>query len=264
MQAGTLALLDEPAEDTVESFTSRPTALDVRGTQEYLDGARVQHGLATSDVEQTTREITVAGGGNIEVNSVPARTTVATEWVADVTDAGFVAAASTAGSDPTFPFNIFRAQTRRELTPARLDVGAFVDSRDDITLWMSGSKVETGETQPNDASMEYGREANQAGGNVGVGFETGWEGTTARGVLYASGYVAAYNSSWGPMQFAQFVRDVVLPVAEVPEDDESEQATLGDSETCAGCDRETELNDDDLCIVCQDRQDEEAAAGGDD
>lgn len=256
MIAGTIALLDEPADDDLESDSSGFVTLDVHDAQEYLDGATVQNGRACSLVEGTKEEIHVTEHGTtIEVETVGTRERVWTDWVADVSDAGFVAAERTAGSDPAFPFDLFEAATRTDVSVARIDPAAFVRQREDCSLWFSGSKTETGENQPNDAKMAYGQDASQAGGNVGVGFKTGWNGTTVRGTLYASGYVAVYRDTWGPVQFAAFVRDAILPVASVPEDDEEgEQSTLGAE--CDRCGREPVGPEngltDGLCITCVD------------
>lgn len=231
MMAGTLGLLEETVADPVASHgTGGFDTLDVRETQAYLDGARVQSGAACALVEATTEKIHV-DGTDIDIERVESTERVHAEWIADVTDAGFVLAERTAGTDPMFPFDVFRGVLGTPVEPAVLDPSAFVTRQDDIDLWFSGSKAETAsETKPNDVSMGYGRESRQAGGNVGVGFKMGWNGTTVRGVLYQSGYVSVYNETWGPIQFARFVRDAVLPVAAVPEsDDESEQGTLGET-----------------------------------
>lgn len=263
MIAGTIALLDEPATAELQSDDYGGFAtIDVRDEQQYLDGATVQNGRACSLVEGTTEAIGVSGT-HIEVETVGTQDRVWTEWVADVTDVGFVAAERTAGSNPTFPFDMFEAATGADVSVARLDPGAFVSQREDCELWFSGWKRETGENEPNNVDMGYGNHAKQSGGNVGAGFETSWNGTTVRGVIYASGYVSVFNSSFGPIQFAAFVRDAVLPVASVPEDGEDgEQATLDetDAEECERCGRiplDDEGLTDGMCVVCQDYVEEE-------
>lgn len=261
MIAGTLGILEDTVTARLKSKNGGGfTTLDVQGRDEYLDGAAVQYGRACSTVESTQEEIHVLDG-EIEVESVGTKERVWTEWVADVTDAGFVVAERTHSENPMFPFDLFRAATGETVDPARIDPGAFVRQQDDVDLWFSGSKAETPDTEPNDVDMGYGRDANQAGGNVGVGFETGWNGTTVRGVMYASGYVAVYNDTWGPMQFARFVRDAILPVAHVPDTEEgTEQDTLEETEEpCPECGREVD-GDAELCIVCQDAAEERGEA----
>jgi hypothetical protein len=265
MIAGTLALLEEPADETLDSYHDGGyTALDVAGTQEYLDDAAVQSGKVAALVESTQEEIHLSGS-DIDVERVETNERVVTDWVADTTDAGFVLAESTEPDDPPFPFNVFQGRCNTDVVPAHIDPAAFVERQErrdrDVSTWFSGARYETGENQANDVSMGYGRDANQAGGNIGVGFETPWRGTTVRGVLYASGYVAIYNpSAWGPMQFARFVREEIVPVASVPEpEDEGEQSELpDDTAKCKKCGRESDsVGDDGYCIVCQDKLEEE-------
>lgn len=273
MMAGSLGLLEDAVGDELESFgTGGFATLDVRDTQAYLDAARVQKGAACALVESTTEEIHVSGTA-IETEEVGATERVFTEWVADVTDAGFVLAERTAGSDPMFPFSVFRGVLGTPVEPAVLDPTAFVSQHDDIDLWFSGSKAETGEDKPNDVSMGYGRESRQAGGNVGVGFKMGWNGTTVRGVLYQSGYVSVYNETWGSIQFARFVRDAVLPVASIPDAaDDMEQDTLGAADenedwsegVCDECGHErtkTRVSQGRrICIICDEDGDGEGVS----
>lgn len=233
MIAGTLGLLEDTVSEPLEDYaTGGFRTLDVRETQSYLDGGKVQQGRAAGRVESTQEEIYV-DGGTVDVERVGTINQVWTEWVADVTDAGFVAAERTAGTDPTFPFDLFSSRVNSPVRPAEVDTGSFVqaqreeDSLQDV--WMSMSKTATeSNIDPDDVDVGYGREATPAGGNVGVGFRISWDGTIAKGIVYASGYLACYNESWGPLQFSRFVRERVLPHAYIPEpEDDGEQTTLG-------------------------------------
>jgi len=278
MIAGTLALLDEPADETLSDYSDGGyTALEVDETQEYLDGATVQSGQVASLVEDSREEVYVTGH-TIETERVDTQTHVATSWVADVTGAGFVLAESTEPDDPPFPFNVIGARCNTDAEPASIDPNAFVQRQErndrDLSTWYSGSKAETPEDdRPDDVNMGYGRDANPSGGNIGVGFKTPWRGTTVRGVLFASGYIAIYApSAWGPIQFARFVREEIIPVAHVPEpeDDETEQTELPDDEgdetaECEECGRGSDsVGDDGLCIVCKDKREEEAGGSVED
>ena len=236
MNAGTLGLLETPAGDELDSYGSGGfSTLDVRDTHEYLDGAAVQQGAACATVEGTQEEVHVSGT-SIEVEEIGTRERVWTDWVADVADAGFVVAERTAGQTPMFPFDLFTARTGIEVRPARIDPAAFVHAKqrsDDLhDVWYAGAKeVTDSDLEPDDVTMGYGREASTSvarHANIGVGFETAWNGTVAKGIIYASGYVACYNDSWGPVQFARFVREALLPHATFPEaEDAGEQSTLG-------------------------------------
>lgn len=267
MIAGTLAVLEMPAADPLESYSSGGFAtLDVRETQEYLDGSTVQHGRAAATVETETEEIHTSGG-SIDVESVPTTDRVWTPWVADVTDAGFVVAERTRPGDRfPFPFDMFTARTGVDVEPVDIDVPQFIlnqqDADRDYKVWMVGQR----DAEDNTA-MEYGRKAysgDAPDANVGVGFRLPWRATTIKGVLYTSGYVAIYQpSGWGPMQFARFVREELLPVAYIPTDDEeTEQDTLG-TPTCDDCGRESENLEQhgnlDLCPVCVSGRKEETA-----
>lgn len=252
MIGGTIALLEAAVGEPLESQgTGGFSTLDVRATQQYLDDSTVQRGRVCAHVESRTDEIHT-DGTTIEVEQVGATDRVWTDWVADVVDGGFVAAERTAGSDPPFPFDVFRATLETPVDPVEIDTAAFTEARPDgTTLWMSGSKGETADDhRPNDVTMSYGPSANQTGNNVGVGFETPWQGTTARGVVYASGYCAIFNETWGAVKFARFVREAVLPHATVPDDESGAQSTLTGG-VCEECGRETEDLDDGLCPVCQ-------------
>ncbi len=114
--------------------------------------------------------------------------------------------------------------------------GRFVraqEREDDLAgIWYAGAKeVTDSDLEPDDVEMGYGADASTATAreaNIGVGFRTSWRGTVVKGTIYRSGYIAIYNDSWGPVQFARFVADAVLPHAEVlEEDDDTEQETLG-------------------------------------
>lgn len=259
MIAGTIALLEDTTDDPLESTSSGFSTIDVRETLTYLDDATVQHGRACAHVEAQHEEVSV-NGTEIETETVTGREDAYTEWVADVTDAGFVVTERTAGSEPMFPFDLFEVATGCRLSEARLDTSAFVTAQREgenaPDVWFSGSKAETeDDLDPDDVDMAYGRDANQAGGNVGTGFRTSWNGRRVKGIMYSSGYIAVYSDWVTADAFAQFVREEVLPHAETP-DGEGGQATLDESE-CERCSRETDTNDDGYCVVCQDKLEEE-------
>lgn len=230
MHAGTIGVLEEPVDEPLESYASGGFAtLDVRETLEGFDGVEIQHGRVTDTIETQAEDIFVSGS-TIDVETTESSAKVWTPWVADVTDAGFVVAERTAGSDPEFPFQVFRARTGQKVERVEIDVAdiirSFRDRDRDVDVWMVGS-------DEGGAEMRYhghARVADAKRASIGVGFELAWNNTVAEGVMYASGYVAVYNESWGPRKFASFVRDVILPHAEVPEDDEeTEQAELDDT-----------------------------------
>lgn len=275
MIAGTLAVLEDTCDEPLESKGNDSfTTLDVQETFSYLDDRQVQQGMACSRVESKVEEIYV-NGTDIDVEMVGSVEQAHTEWVADVVDAGFVAAERTAGSDPEFPFDMFRAICGTQVDPVRINPGAFVraqqDDGRDVDIWYAGTKQETeSDLDPDDVDMAYGRKATTEAAKdaeIGVGFKTPWNNTTVKGVMYASGYVAIHNDSWGPMQFARFVSDAILPHTSVPDvEDSGEQQTLEDDEDeeCDRCGREADLSDYDghrYCAVCIDYFDDDETDG---
>jgi hypothetical protein len=258
MIAGTLGLLDEPADDRLDNHGGDVAALDVCDTQEYLDDAAVQTGLAAAQVESRETNVVVSGTA-IDIDEYETQTMTHTEWVADV-QSGFVLAERTATGEPPFPWGVFWSACGERVRTAEVDTTAFIDAQNDPDVWFTGSDVAGRDDVQMDyhASAHLGRTADAP--NIGVGFETSWQGRTIRGVVYGSGYVAAYNEGIGPVQFARFVREEILPHAAVPDEgDVSQQTTLGDSgPECDRCGRESDTVDDSgYCITCRDKLDED-------
>lgn len=231
MIAGTIGLLDRPVDDPLESQSSSGfSTLDVRETQTAITSdAPIQTGRVCATVESRDEDIAVYGT-TIDVETVAGQQRVWTPWVADVTDAGFVAAERTRGE---FPFDVFWSATGRRVEPATIDVAGIIktfrDGDRDIDTWMVGSS-EGG------AEMRYhthARPAAAARADIGVGFELPWSGTTARGVMYEGGYVAIYSGGWGATKFAAFITDVILPHADVVDETAEQQTLDGDTEVDA-------------------------------
>lgn len=230
--AGTIGLLEGTVSDPIEP-SEDVGAVDVRSTQTDLDDGIIQHGRVTGLVETTT-EMVHADADAITVERDLDMTRRWTDWVADFTDAGFVAAGSTGGNtDIEFPFGTFEVVTGVDITPAAIDLGAFYrrqrDADNNPQVWMTGRKQETeSDHEPDNTRIVYGEDAlskDAIQAEVNVGFNTGWQGKRVRGVMYHSGYVAVYNRSFGPVQFAQFVREEILPVAtEAVEADDAQQS----------------------------------------
>lgn len=228
MIAGTIAVLEDPLDEPIESTGGSGgfTTVDVIETLEGFDDTDIQHGRVCDTIETRMDNVGVTDGGAIEVDTETRIDRVWTPWVADATDAGFVAAERTHGEE--FPWTIFAARCRTSVDRVEIDVGDIVASFRDrdraVDVWMVGANSGGAEIRYHSNA----RPADATRADIGVGFELPWQGTTAEGVMYRSGYVAIYSEGWGPRKFAAFVRDVVLPYAAVPEDDEGEQDTLGE------------------------------------
>lgn len=233
MIAGTLARLQEPAAEALtDTYNgSDLPALDVRTTQRTLDDRPIQQGYAGTRLEVDQQVVDVAVGrdgtpGALDVHTEPEMTDIATEWVADVTGTGVIAAESVAGPDRwAFPFDLFATITDR--TPDRLGVDieamheAWVMGEEDglADAWMVGQDDgESTEMQYHDAAEVTTQPT------FGLGFVKPWNNTVSRGVAYESGYVAVYNAT-SAEAFIRFVGDAILPYTYPRE--ESEQTTLG-------------------------------------
>lgn len=233
MQAGAIGILDEPASEPLESWTRNGglPALDVRDTQPDLDGnSTVQSGVAGGTVTAPETDVEVADNGKIITSSHDARETVHTSWVADVTGAGIVVAESVqGGGEFPFPFDLFYSRVGQPVERVAIDLETIADA------WSEDGLQETwmvGRGDHNGASIDYNASAHTSDArraSIGLGFELAWQGQVAKGVLYASGYLAVWEP-WTASVFCRFVEEELLPHAYVPEDDDDgpgEQSTLG-------------------------------------
>lgn len=267
MIAGTIAQLDHAADDPLETAFQGGDlpALDVEQTQTTFEDTPVQSGVAATriEVEREQASVTVDPDGDatgIHTTREPVLTDVTTNWVADVTESGLLAAASVGGDGPfDFPFDLIAAQTDR--TPQRLTVDIEAMHEDWVEAEADGlaDAWMTGEDDGESTAMQYHDAADvETRPTIGLGFVRPWNGTVEKGVVYASGYVAVYTSD-SATSFVQFVRDEVLPYASAG-DDGGVQATLDTDPECEGCGRPSEnLTDYDgerLCPVCINQREE--------
>lgn len=237
MIAGTLALLDAPAREPLEDYHDGGfRALDVGKTQTYLDGRRVQEGMAAGQVETSLQKVHL-DGSDIETSREDVLETVATEWIADVTcgTPWVVTESTTPGPVPPFPFDLIEARTGQAVRLVELNPAQFVANQLDAGRDLQTEMVGHESANEKNTTMDYGQppgaERAARDANIGVGFKTPWRSTVVRGIMYRSGYVAIYSpSSWTAAQFARFVDEEIVPIAEAVEDDEVEQSTL-DGET---------------------------------
>jgi hypothetical protein len=231
MIAGTLAVLEEPAAEPLETATSGGTlpALDVRTTQTDLQGDAVaQQGHAGGTVRAQTEDVMVARTRDDEkepivvTERVEGREEHHTEWVADVTGHGIVLIGSLGGSDELpFPLDLMASQTDRAIQPTSIDLEslAVTWNLNDEQTWYTGDSDDDGTT------LGYHDQAGHpAGANVGLGFSRSWRSTGCRGVVYESGYVAIYRD-WTAAVAIKFVAEEILPHARA----DSQQQSLGDS-----------------------------------
>lgn len=228
MIAGSIALLEAPADDTLTDTTEDRSlpALAVTSTQTDLDREGAVQSCTLAKRVDREREEPVVYEGGITTDRVTDREAVVSDVVADVTGTGLVVAERVAGSGRyPFPFGMIAAQTGRDITQYGADVEAFAASFPTGAIsdtWLVG--VEDGDG----VSMDYNDLAvpERAGeASVGLGFTLSWEGIMAEGVLYRSGYLAIY-SPWTAPVFLEFVADAVQPHLVADDDEDGTQATL--------------------------------------
>lgn len=238
MIAGTLARLESSADEPLETwFRDRGLpGIHVERTQSSFDDRPVQAGTAATRVEATEKRVDVGVSGSgtavaLDVTDEPSMETISTEWVADVTGSGLLAAASVNGDGKyPFPFDLFASVTDRDVERLRVDVSKLhaAWSAEDVLgdVWMVGSDDDQG------ASIDYhDRASPDEKPTIGMGFERPWSGTVERGVVYASGYVAVYSSNTASA-FVRFVEEELLPYCET-ESEDSQQVTLGGGDAFA-------------------------------
>lgn len=254
MRAGILGLVrpgSEPSTTELETQQSGTFAMDVEGETYLDDAATIYHGTATDVVDTNTESIDIADDGSIITERVMGQTRIATEFFADL-DAGFVAVNS---SDGTVLFDRLAAMNDTLILPAVIDLDSWVKDyreRYSASVWQVGYKHGSdaaGVTYHDDASLDTARD-----GFTQIGFSYMWRGSPVRGTATRSGYVAIYGGPTNPAQTGRWMRDEVLPYAHI---EESGQKHIGDASECVHCGRETDLNDADRCIVCEDALDDE-------
>jgi hypothetical protein len=269
MYAGTIARLEEPIDEPLESRFANDyyPAFDVQRTQTSFDDRPIQEGQAADRVDTFEQRVEIdrAESGkdrSISTERVEERETLLTDWVADVTGTGLIAAESVDGPGPfAFPFDQFYFVGGEDVERLRINLEeaytAWKGDDDLGNVWMNASDPGDG------AQMSYHQQADaDQKPTIGLGFERPWDGTVVRGVAYESGYVALYSVE-SAIKFVRFVGDELLPYAQ-PYDDEDEQATLGeDDEVCDNCGRDVSVQEylgGRYCATCIDGHEDGGAA----
>lgn len=279
MHAAILYLLEgEPKTGELESDLSHSLpAFDVDGTN-YLDGQTLYHGEAAGRVHEETRIPVPTEKAILEEKKEITRT-VGTDFYVDL-EGGW---AGISTSDGEFVFDWLRARegvTANE-TLIRLDDWADeLVQREKASVWaVSYSQSEDEGDDSDRAGSQYHDDVESdsmpATGKSALGFSYRWRGDYVRGMIAASGYVAAYNISLEEV-FAKWVADEVLPFVERDlGDDEQFLKEIQDKRTdtdetdsedgevlaCENCPRESESVQEtrveageyiNLCVACRD------------
>jgi len=237
MIAGTIAVLettkDEPLSDSFAEGGQLP-GLSVESTQTSFDDRPVQEGTVAGEVATTREDITVGQNSDgeavaIDVDRVETRKMKATNFVADVTGSGLIVPESVAGDgDFDFPLGTFWSVCGSAPVRQQFNIGQLHrDWQDKDVLgdvWMVGQNPGDG------ASMNYHKSADEnATATFGLGFRRTWDNSVMEGVVYASGYVAIYNTSH-ISRFIRFVETEILPHSQ-GSDEEPDPVDVNDEET---------------------------------
>lgn len=242
MIGGTLAQLDEPTDERLETDLRDRNGIDVRDTQETLGANGIaQSGVAVGSIDTNEQHVEILSNPDgervgVHVEQESRRKRVVSDWVADVTGTGVIAAASTKEQDPlAFPFDVLSARAGVDLEQLWLSLPDLVTRWDGdgpgnaelVDVWLSGTADEDRTEMLYHDSADMSLET-----DLGLGFKIQWDGTYERGVAYESGYVALYTVDTADL-FLRFINEEILPVAinasEVAGDDEDDaQQTLAD------------------------------------
>jgi len=238
MIAGTLALLEEPADDPLDNhYDSGGRAVDVEASHTYLDGYRVQTGTIAGDVT-TERERVSLSGSSIEVERRPTSKKAASEFVADVTDQGWVLAERTWSTEeehrPDWPFSDLQILTGQTIVPMALDPGEFVENQLDADRSPSVEMRTIEGADGTEISWTNTTGSQGTLANVGVALRTQWQGMYLRLVVYESGYVAIWEpEDMAPEALGRFVHEEIVPVAEPLEDQDEDETETEQTEVTA-------------------------------
>ena len=269
MYAGTIARFEDALEEPLESrfANGHYPAFDVQRIQASFDDRPIQEGQAADRVDVEGERVEIASNGSGDDRSIVTerteeRDTLLTDWVADPTGTGLIAAESVDGPGPfAFPFDQFFFVGGEDVERLRINLeDAYLAWKGEDSLgnvWMNASDPGDG------AQMSYHQQADaDQKPTIGLGFERPWDGTVVRGVAYESGYVALYSVE-SAVDFVRFVGDELLPYAR-PVDDEDEQSTLGeDDEVCDNCGRDVSVQEflgGRYCATCIDAHEDGGAA----
>lgn len=231
MIAGTLGMLAEPVADPLEDYSdSGGRVCEVEASHTYLDGHRIQSGQIAGTVPVHEERVDTTGG-EIDVEQRTTRKTVASEWVADVQQDGWILAERTWPTEedhrPEWPFAAVEVLCGQDIVPMAFDPAAFADSQDDAVVEMT--TIESANGTRINWDRDPGRSGTRA--NTGVALETQWGGQFVRLAMYASGYLAIWEpADWAPEKVGRFVHEEIIPVAEPAEQaDETVQQEVSEA-----------------------------------
>lgn len=230
MIAGTLSMLGSPVEEPIQStiYGSGYPAIAVTNTQTTHDAATPQTGTVAGEIEENVTNVYTGTDQDddpyIDTERTETITPIATDWYADVTGSGVILAESIAANEELpFPFDVFGGVLEANIERKQIDIESMFADWDDTALdvWMAGN-------DEHGSQMAYHGSAEGIDPTIGIGFKKTWNGTTIKGVAWASGYVALYSARHAA-DGLQFVADEIVPYTESWDPEEHEdQADFDD------------------------------------
>lgn len=215
----------EPDETELDLHGTSHLGIDSNGYTYLDDAATIHYGEAASTIDTEETEISFTST-SIDRETVPASKTVATRFFADI-DAGFVTVDS---SDGSFLWDHLALRHETDIRRAELDLDAWeaeLARMDQSRCWQLGWD----DPEQNDVGVAFheGAEFGLDGSVTQLGYEYLWNGSVVRGTAAQSGYVAVFDGVSQPAEVGRWLRDEILPHAEIPEDENGGQATLDES-----------------------------------
>lgn len=265
MHAAILQVLtgDSDTDDLPSDLGGGLPAADISRTA-YLDGRHIHHGTLAGRVKTTDR-VPLVTDETITTEQVTGHEQVLTDVIIDL-GGGWAGASTGAGGEVLEGYLSSEAGVIPE--PASIDIDAWVERlerRDDAHVWgvSYSQSIEDGHREDRAGAQSHEdvkTHSMPVEGKSSVGFRYRWDGIRVEGMIAASGYVAVYND-WPAETYARFIAEEVVEKLSVEVD--AQQALPDDEDTsaedspCVECDRQTDTNDDGLCVVCQSRREEE-------
>lgn len=268
MHAALLSLLTgDPNVDQLDSELDSGLPAVSLMHEQYLDGRTITHGrLAAHYTEDVDKPVVTESGISTETEEVT-RSAVAEVFV-DL-EAGWCGTSSSTGEQLLADYLISRAGVAPE--PTTVDLTAWATNyraRDDASVWglsYSDADPDDPEAKADHAGAQYHYDARMSDLDPDtvslIGFSYDWDGRGIRGVLSRSGYAAVYSDWVDVATYARWVADEIQPYLRVGDTPTAQQELAtnddGEPDECVDCGRDTGLNDQGLCIVCQDARNED-------
>jgi len=210
------------AEGAVESSHGSGASIQVDEELTYLDGSTVQHGHAATMKLVEYEGPDIREDGDIYDTEHTHEKWVGTEWFADLEDTGFMAVDS---SDGEFAFNMAGRMAGCMIERAMINLEAFVDQlqqQDAVFEWLGWSEGDEAGVYYVDEDDIDGRVRDRALSQLKthLGFRYRWDGARVRGTISQSGYAEAWSLNQADIM-ARWLRDEVLPHAEIPDEEVS-------------------------------------------